>query len=50
MKRKFRKNIQGVLNKLFLDEEYHEYTLGEVLEIAALDITAFTLMLFACCL
>lgn len=35
---KFNRKIQKVLNDLLLNEEYHRYTLGELLKIIAIDI------------
>ena len=39
---KFKKNIQLKLNNLFSDEEYHAYTLGEVLGIFAINAVVMT--------
>ena len=38
MNLKFKRSIQLKLNKLFFDEEYHAYTLGELLKIIAANI------------
>jgi hypothetical protein len=42
---KFKKSIQLKLNNLFSDEEYHAYTLGEVLGIFAINAVVMTLVI-----
>lgn len=44
MNLKFNRKIQKNLNNWFFDEEYHEYTLGEMIKIALATVALFAFM------
>ena len=44
MNLKFKKSIQVKLNNLFMDEEYREYTLGDLTKIIAINIVALSIL------
>lgn len=44
MNLKFKKSIQVKLNNLFMDEEYREYTLGDLIKIIAMNIIALSIL------
>ena len=50
MNLKFNRKIQVKLNKLFYDEEFHQYSLGEVLKIAAANAILMSLIVALSCI
>lgn len=50
MNLKFNRKIQKVLNNLLLNEQYHRYTLGELLKIIAIDIAMVIVFIAVSCI
>lgn len=44
MNLKFKKSVQLKLNDWFYDEQYHEYTVGEMIKIALATVALFAFM------
>ena len=45
MNLKFKKSIQVKLNNLFMEEEYREYTLGDLTKIIVMNIITLSILL-----
>ncbi len=50
LNKKFNKKIQDKLNNFFFDEEYHIYTVKELLKIVACNTVVIIFILMASCM